>query len=210
MTAKTPIYGIEYLIPGEPIRSTRQALENNAKSIEAALANRGVIPPGASDLAALLGRLQTLETRPVFRARRLAAQTLPNGAFPALVWDQKDIDTSAMGTAGATIKLVRTGYYQLDCSLALSGSPGGRAALRVDTVSTTGTVTFGGAAIGALVANGGIPNPQVNASGLVRCDTVGQGIQIAAFQDSGLTPAPTTFSTDFCQTAVNLTWMRGL
>ena len=51
MTATTPIYGIEYLVEGEPVRNTRAALENNALTIEAALAARGVPP---ADLVTLI------------------------------------------------------------------------------------------------------------------------------------------------------------
>jgi hypothetical protein len=61
MTAKTPAYGIEYLVIGEPVRNTRLALENNAKTIEAALLARGATVPGAADLAALAARVGTLE-----------------------------------------------------------------------------------------------------------------------------------------------------
>lgn len=62
MTAQTPIYGIKYLVQGEPVRNTRQALEDNAKTIESALAARGVTPPNTPDLAALAGRVTVLET----------------------------------------------------------------------------------------------------------------------------------------------------
>lgn len=51
MTIKTPLYGLEYIQQGEPIRNTRLALENNAYTIEAALAARGVPP---TDLQALI------------------------------------------------------------------------------------------------------------------------------------------------------------
>lgn len=61
MTAKTPVYQLEYLVVGEPARNTRAALENNAKSIEAALIAGGVAPPGAQDLLQLSGRVTALE-----------------------------------------------------------------------------------------------------------------------------------------------------
>jgi len=53
MTARTPIYGLEYIILGEPVRNTRQALENNAKTIEAALLAKAATPPGGSTYAAI-------------------------------------------------------------------------------------------------------------------------------------------------------------
>lgn len=61
MTAKTPVYQLEYLVQGEPVRNTRLALENNAKSIEAALMARGVAAAGAADVLAVSGRVSTLE-----------------------------------------------------------------------------------------------------------------------------------------------------
>jgi hypothetical protein len=64
MTAQTPVYGIKYPVPGEPIRTTRQILEDNAKAVEAALIAGPASPPGASDLAVLSGRVTALEARP--------------------------------------------------------------------------------------------------------------------------------------------------
>jgi hypothetical protein len=63
MTAHTPIYGLEYITEGEPLRNTRAALENNAHTIEAALQAGGVAATGASDLLAVSGRVSTLETK---------------------------------------------------------------------------------------------------------------------------------------------------
>jgi hypothetical protein len=51
MTAQTPVYGIKYPVAGEPIRTTRQILEDNAKATEAAMLARAVPP---ADLAALI------------------------------------------------------------------------------------------------------------------------------------------------------------
>lgn len=61
MTAKTPVYQLEYIVQGEPIRNTRLALENNAKSIEAALIARGVAAANAPDVLAVSGRVSKLE-----------------------------------------------------------------------------------------------------------------------------------------------------
>lgn len=61
MTAQTPVYGIKYIQQGEPIRNTRQALQDNATSIEAALVRGGIAPAGAPDLATLSGRVTVLE-----------------------------------------------------------------------------------------------------------------------------------------------------
>lgn len=61
MTAQTPIYGIKYPVVGEPIRTTRQILEDNAKAVEAALLSGGVAAPGAGDVLAVSGRVSTIE-----------------------------------------------------------------------------------------------------------------------------------------------------
>jgi hypothetical protein len=60
MTAQTPVYGIKYPVAGEPIRTTRQILEDNAKAVEAALI-RGRRPARRPDLATLSGRVTALE-----------------------------------------------------------------------------------------------------------------------------------------------------
>lgn len=44
MTATTPIFGLPYLVEGEPMRGTRAALEASARRIEAVLQGRVVIP----------------------------------------------------------------------------------------------------------------------------------------------------------------------
>jgi hypothetical protein len=61
MPGSTPVYGIKYILQGEPIKATRQALEDNANTIEAALMAGGVAAPGASDLLAVSGRVAALE-----------------------------------------------------------------------------------------------------------------------------------------------------
>ena len=61
MTAKTPVFELEYIVEGEPLREARPALENNAKTIEAALVRGGIAPPEAQDLATLSGRVTALE-----------------------------------------------------------------------------------------------------------------------------------------------------
>jgi hypothetical protein len=61
VTGITPVYGLEYLVEGEPARNTRAKLERTVKAVEAALVAGGITPPGASDLAALVGRVNVLE-----------------------------------------------------------------------------------------------------------------------------------------------------
>lgn len=61
MTAQTPIFGLKYPVVGEPIKTTRQILEDNAKSVEAALAGR-VVVPDVSTLAAEVGARSAADT----------------------------------------------------------------------------------------------------------------------------------------------------
>lgn len=87
MTAQTPLYGIKYLVQGEPARNTRQALEDNAKTIEAALASKALVPPTASDYATIQGRVGTL-----WADRKVAPLAPTSTAFTwnAANWGQWD------------------------------------------------------------------------------------------------------------------------
>lgn len=62
-TPSTPIYHMYYLAEGQPVRDTRVVLQANAETIEASLAAGGIAPPGAADLAALAGRVTTVENK---------------------------------------------------------------------------------------------------------------------------------------------------
>lgn len=59
MTAFTPIYRLAYIEQGEPIRNTRQALEDNAYTIEAALQAGGLAPQQVQDMLTALGETNT-------------------------------------------------------------------------------------------------------------------------------------------------------
>lgn len=48
----TPIYGLPYIVPGEPVRNTRAKLQTAMEAIDAALAARGVPPADLLDLIA--------------------------------------------------------------------------------------------------------------------------------------------------------------
>jgi hypothetical protein len=61
MTAKTPIYELEYIVEGESLSEARPALEASMKRVEAALVLGGIAPPEAQDLAELSGRVTALE-----------------------------------------------------------------------------------------------------------------------------------------------------
>lgn len=58
---RTDVYGLRFPQIGEPIRTTRAILEDNARTIEAALLSKALAPPAAQDLAAVTGRVSALE-----------------------------------------------------------------------------------------------------------------------------------------------------
>lgn len=74
MTAQTPLFGIKYPVIGEPIRTTRQILEDNAKAVEAALATR-TNPPTVPDLNAEITARQTADTTLSGRVTAVEATT---------------------------------------------------------------------------------------------------------------------------------------
>lgn len=49
MTAQTPIYGFPYLEPGQPVRDTRQVLEDATFAWESVLATAGAVPPDSAE-----------------------------------------------------------------------------------------------------------------------------------------------------------------
>lgn len=61
VAAATPVYGLRYVAEGQPAHYTRQHLQHNAETIEAALIAGGVAAPGATDLLALAGEVHQLE-----------------------------------------------------------------------------------------------------------------------------------------------------
>lgn len=79
MVATTPVYGIKYPTPGDPIRNTRQYLQDNATTIEAALAAKALAPPGTPDLAAAVARIGVLEA-----ARTVTTALVLKNSFTAV------------------------------------------------------------------------------------------------------------------------------
>lgn len=119
MTALTPIYGLKYLVQGEPARNTRQALEDNAYTIEAALQARGVAAVGASDLLAVSGRVSVLEGaayRPGKKLWKTGTQSIGNAWVP-LTWESRDTLASSVGvfSSANTSRLVapKAGRYRV-------------------------------------------------------------------------------------------------
>jgi hypothetical protein len=114
VTAQTPVYGIKYIVPGEPIRNTRQALEDNANTVEAALIRGGVAPPNAADLATVAGRVAKLELDPVTLQDAPAAQSIAAGST-ATVHPSRVIDPLVIfGMAGVGAIVVVTAHVMID------------------------------------------------------------------------------------------------
>lgn len=60
--ATTPTYGIAYCDTSTQLNQLADVTSQAATTIEAALIRGGIAPPNAADLAALVGRVSTLET----------------------------------------------------------------------------------------------------------------------------------------------------
>lgn len=104
VTAQTPVYGLKYIVEGEPLRDARPALEANAKTIEAALIAGGVAAPGAADLLQVSGRVTVLETAQAaseVTARATSttgtAQAIPGGQFIAVTLTAPAAGTDPLG-----------------------------------------------------------------------------------------------------------------
>lgn len=123
ITGITPVYGMEYLVEGEPLFHTRAKLERNAKTTEAALVRGGVAPPAAQDLAALAGRVTLLETLPMCVARATATQSIAAGAFVRLNFQTTDVNDGMFSVAAPDrITVTKKGLYQLNGVAAHGGS----------------------------------------------------------------------------------------
>ncbi len=92
MPATTPIYGFQYPVVGEPARTTRAILENNAKKAEAMGQAKGVAAPGASDLLAVAGRVTALESARYAILRGSGTMSLANATWTAVPFAQEDAD----------------------------------------------------------------------------------------------------------------------
>lgn len=127
MTAKTPVFQIEYLVEGEPIRATRLALENNAKSIEAALLAGPASPPAASDLAVVAGRVTALETLPICVLRQTAQTALAAG-WTIIPWQTEDYDPDDLHsptTNASRVTIKKKGLYRLAAQVPVVAGSGG-------------------------------------------------------------------------------------
>lgn len=115
VTGKTPIYGIEYLVPGEPVAHTRAKLQRNAEQIEAALVRGGIAPAGAQDLATLSGRVSALE-KPRCTVRRTTTMTLTGSVQNWLAFTEKTTRSPAsMWNSANPTRLIapESGEYDL-------------------------------------------------------------------------------------------------
>jgi hypothetical protein len=132
MPAYTPIYGLAYLVAGEPARNTRTVLQSNAETIETALAAGGVAAAGASDVLAVSGRVTALETR---HTQHTAAST------PAVFAANSAAVTAETVIATFTQPTTALKKYRIRAHLALVGTVAGdRHFMRIRKTNLTGTV----------------------------------------------------------------------
>lgn len=157
VTGKTPIYGIEYLLEGEPAFYIRARLQRNSEKLEALMAARALAPPAAADLTAVSGRVSTLETVAAERRWRRASIRLA-ADLPSYTTSQADI---LVGTgAGAWVVDYDAGpagsanaMYSTAFPGRLTARKGGEYAARL-TIPTLGG-TAGVAAVVRLSRNAG-------------------------------------------------------
>lgn len=186
----TPVYGLRYVIQGQSARDTRKYLEENAKSIEAALLLGGVAAPGASDLLQVSGRVSTLEAdaaaRPVAMLRGSGTLSLTNNVPAALPLALEDVDP--LGGHSTTVNTSRW-----TCPAGWAGTYLVMAGVRIDGGSTgwrTASIRKNGA---GLVGNKGINSEQQNAAGAAFVTIAptlvalagGEYLELFATQDSG-------------------------
>lgn len=129
VTGITPIFGLEYIVEGEPAKYTRQKLQRSMERVEAALAQGPASPPGAADLNAVTGRVNTLEqARPRHHRRRYYVGTavpIPNAAVTVVPLNTDEAATSIVGTdvvvSGNGLRVLSPGLYLAAATLRLSG-----------------------------------------------------------------------------------------
>lgn len=117
-TITTPIYGITAPDDLDPIKNGAAIMRTNAATIEAALKRGGIAPPAAQDLAALAGRVTTLEVDTGwFGWPSLAAGFTSSagvGTFVRRIGKVVSIRAEVANTAGWTANKVLT---QLDTTM---------------------------------------------------------------------------------------------
>lgn len=128
MTAQTPVYGLQYLVEGEPVNHTRAVIQNNAEKVEAALIRGGI---GPADTQLLLARMAqnahnvlsygavgngSTNDLPAIQAALDAAHTagggtvlIPGGRTYATVGFMVVYDNTTITAYGATIRSLSLG-----------------------------------------------------------------------------------------------------
>lgn len=131
----TPAYGIKYLAQGAPARYTRAILEDAAKTIEAALAAGGVVPPGAADLVAEAATRAAADAAAANRLTALEGVTGPTEVAYAAGW---------AGYVDATATVLWSGlrYVRRAGVVTLSGAIKTTAATSANSLITTLPVGF--------------------------------------------------------------------
>jgi hypothetical protein len=180
--AQTPIYGIKYIPPGMPVRETRIALEQNAFTIEAALAAGGTAPPGAADLAAVAGRVSVLEHR--VTARHNAVQPIPSsgGSPTPMIFSSATSNPGGLWNPANPTRLAvpGTGEYDLTVFAPWTPNPTGTRGVAF-RILQTGPWVY----VNTRPATGGAYGSEqaVTAAGILV--SAGQYLEVGVWQDSG-------------------------
>lgn len=132
VTGKTPIYEIEYVREGEPAFHLRAKQERQALRLETLLQQRALAPPAAQDLAAVSGRVTTLEGR---------ATALEGTVAAAVPYVKADGTASGWSDFGAPWRGLR--YWRQGRTVFVSGVMKNSVAIAAGTNQVAGRIPAG-------------------------------------------------------------------
>lgn len=190
MSGFTPNFQLEFLAPGQPAYETRDVLERMARSIDAALTRGPASPPNAQDLAAVAGRVATLETAP---AVSLIGQNVNAPNMLSAAWTRVLLTIVEEGPpealSGGGLLISRPGVYRVTAMGGVTGNPTGRRGCRISRAPAGGGAEESRAhwqGLAAATASGTaiVAGPSL----LLRCAT-GDRLYVDLLQDSGVTLA---------------------
>lgn len=122
--ATTTNYGLVKPLPSTTVYDALVTLlPQFCDSVDAALTRGGIAPPNTPDLAALTGRVSTLETRPYAALHQTTAQTNLGTGWQTVTLDAETEDSHnghAAGAAGYTVPVGQGGLYEVSGAIAFA------------------------------------------------------------------------------------------
>lgn len=194
-------------MPTTPIFALRYPTSANAANVPLDIQNLATDVDNNLNTVntALGGRVTTLETPPIFRARLHATGTVPNNTPTNITWDTFDIDTHSMKNNNTEIKCQRAGYYHVHFGLAFAAGIANRAALRVYKALAATPTVFNPVFIGRIHPSASSAENGINAVGVVQL-AVNDLLRFIVSQDSG--SSQSTIDLEYSPTFAELIWIR--